>query len=277
MVANIAMKGVVTLLEEIGVLVSLAVSNKKSGDNYYTSEQIDADRQLKEAITFIVKAARSLLEFTKSGHLEYAIDRLELWPSDKKKLWSDLFARACALREAIRIELKEHLFYAYPKEKGKKFTAWEEDWGKIHVAFPEIGIDTFCATDCYALGHNTASVFHSMRVAEAGLRALAKERHVKLPKNKLVDWATWGEIINALEGKAKLVRQSKAGPRKDAELEFYSGVLADLNGFKDEYRNLVMHSREHYDEFQAARALSRVHDFMARLAKSPRIKRGSHP
>jgi hypothetical protein len=43
--------------------------------------------------------------------------------------------------------------------------------------------------------------------------------------------------------------------------------VADLNGFKDEYRNLVMHVRADYDESQALRAIQRVHAFLERLSE----------
>ena len=42
--------------------------------------------------------------------------------------------------------------------------------------------DIMDAVDAYALGLNTACVFHLMRIAEHGMRALARERKVKLIK-----------------------------------------------------------------------------------------------
>ncbi len=106
-----------------------------------------------------------------------------------------------------------------------------------------------------------------MRIAECGLRALAKERRLTLPKNKLIEWGTWQEIIKALDGEIRDIGlNKKAGAAKDSALEFYSGARADLNGFKDEYRNLVMHVRSPYDEHQAIRALTKVHAFMERLS-----------
>ena len=150
---------------------------------------------------------------------------------------------------------------------------------RLYAAFPSIKPEVFSAIDCYTLGHNTASVFHSMRVAEHGLRAIAKERKVRLPKNKQIEWATWQDIIKAINSEIAVIGGKKAGAAKDAALEFYSGARADLNGFKDEYRNLVMHVRATYDEHQALRALTKVHAFMERLAakidhKGTRIRWG---
>lgn len=271
MVQNFSVHVAVWFFNELDVLITTANHNKEvQGQRDY---DIARDPKGAEAIQQAVRQVEDLLNWgtnlqllMNSGHVKNALDRLEHWKDDPK-LWNDVFTRACALRDAVRIELGEYLFYAYPKVKGQKFSSWKPDWEKIGLAFPDVAIDSYCATDCYALGHNTASVFHSMRVAEIGLRALAKERRVSLPKNKPVEWGTWQEIIKALDDEIKLIGQTwKAGRRKDSALEFYSAARADLNGFKDEFRNLVMHVRVQYDEFQALRALTRVQEFMARLS-----------
>jgi hypothetical protein len=280
MVANLKMGGVIALLEEISVLIRMAGHNRDIDDKAgpqcadHRAEEVHASTI--EAIGLIVKLSSDLQVLVKSKHVEFAVRRLEAWAKEEPCRWSDLSTRGCALREALRIELKEHKFFAYSKTKGQKFSEWADDWRKIIAAFPEADLreESFAAMDCYALEHPTASVFHSMRVAEIGLRALAKERRVKLAKNKPIDWGTWQEIIKALDDEIKRIGQTwKAGSKKDAALDFYSGARADLNAFKDEYRNLVMHVRKQYDEFQALRALTRVHDFMGRMAER-RVKRG---
>lgn len=285
MVANLSLSAVVRLLQEVNVFITLARGNRdnefardKLGITEPDPKQEEAMRSAVEGLDYIQKTTANLQELLKSRHVTYALERLQHWADDESRTWADLFTRSCALRDAIEIEFKDCLFYAYPRDKGQKFSAWADDWSKIVDAFPDTREESFAATDCYALGYNTASVFHSMRVAEIGLRALANERRVKLPKKKAIEWANWQEIIRALDEEIKIIGLNwKAGSRKDAALEFYSGARADLNGFKDEYRNLVMHLRVPYDEFQAARALSRVHDFMARLSakidhKHERIK-----
>ena len=190
----------------------------------------------------------------KCAHINAAIGSLRHTPIEPHLNWSEVNARGRALRNAILNELKGYHFYQYPRDKGQKLAAWLNDWGAApHGVPPDIKVDVFCAVDCYALAHNTASVFHSMRVAEHGLRALAKERRVKLPRNKQIEWGTWQEIIKALDDEIRLIGTTKkAGWAKDAALEFYSGARADLNGFKDEYRNLVSHVRASYDDIAGA-------------------------
>ena len=76
-----------------------------------------------------------------------------------------------------------------------------------------------------------------MRVAEHGLGAVAKERRVKLPKNKPVEWATWQEIIKSIrDAHAEIGKTKPPGQGKDEALAFYSGALAHLEAFKDKYR-----------------------------------------
>lgn len=273
MVANFSLAGAVGLVGEVGILVSVAAHNKDHVEKYghervaATEKVNEAVDQAIDAIHLVEKMTGSMLNLMPSSHVANAMDRLSYWATSTDKRWDDLFQSACALRDSIKVEFKDHIFYSYPKAKGEKLKAWESEWKKITTAFPDVRVEPYCAVDCYALQHFTASVFHSMRVAECGLRALAKERRISLPKNKAIEWATWQEIIKALDDEIKVIGTTwKAGNAKDMALAFYSGARADLNGFKDEYRNLVMHVRDQYDEFQAARALARVHDFMDRLA-----------
>ena len=276
MVANFSVVALAYFINDLDVVITVSSENrdreavlKHTGLKSPTAaKDEEAERQAVEHVTALIETSSRLFQLMSSGHLENAVNRLRHWVNGNGRSWDDLFTRSCALRDAIRIELKEYLFYAYPKDKGQKFVTWKNEWDGINTAFPDVKVDAFCATDCYALGHATASVFHSMRVAEIGLRALARERRISLPKSKPIEWGTWQEIIKALDDEIRTIGQTwKAGRRKDTALEFYSGARADLNGFKDEFRNLVMHVRVQYDEFQALRALTRVQEFMSRLSR----------
>ena len=83
--------------------------------------------------------------------------------------------------------------------------------------------------------------FHSMRVAEHGLSALLrKSGRSGYAKNKSCGMGVLGRTSSrALDAEIAVIGGKKPGAAKDAALEFYSGARADLNGFKDEYRNLV--------------------------------------
>ena len=173
-----------------------------------------------DSANLVLKMAASLQEFMDCGHINDSVDRLRYWTERKDKKWDELDARARGLRDAIVTEFKDYLAYLYPRDKGKTFNGWRKEWEKALTAFPDVQRDAFCATDCYALGHDVASVFHSMRVAEIGLRALATERRIKLPKGKPVEWATWQEIIRELDKEIAAIGKKPAGKTKDAALEF---------------------------------------------------------
>jgi len=106
------------------------------------------------------------------------------------------------LRDALNHDLGGCNFYYYPFAKADTLLKFGTIWAHIFAAFKNTVSDVEAAYDCYALDRNTASIFHIMRVAEMGLRALARERRVTLPKKKPVDWGTWQEIISELSKEA---------------------------------------------------------------------------
>jgi hypothetical protein len=144
---------------------------------------------------------------------------------------------------------------------------FEDDWKLIGDRFPLAKIDAHEAVDCWASGHSTASVFHLMRTAECGLRALARERRVRLPRKQVLEWADWHNIIEGIRAKVNLLANRRRGPNRDAALEFYRGALASFEGFKDAYRNNVMHARKSYTETEANALREHVRHFMGRLAE----------
>lgn len=180
--------------------------------------------------------------------------------------FSDYEAELRALRETIEDDLKEKWFYHYPDEKARLVIDRAAAWPKTIERFPSAKEDVFEAIDCHATGHYTAAVFHLMRVAEHGLRALARERSVKLPKNRPIEWANWETILQGIEKKVGQIEGHRAGPARSRALEFYRGVLGEFAAFKDAYRNDVMHARKAYDEGQSLSVLTHVREFMERLA-----------
>lgn len=263
---NFSFTSVHTLLRELAILIQTSHHNMRTISLAECQREQEIFEDAAKSANLILGLYEKHLLELKCGHIDSAARRLQYWANHKPREWSELNVRARALRDAIETELREYLFYRYPKDKGLRLVAWDTEWKAAIGAFPDIKLDVFSAIDCYALQHNIASVFHSMRIAEHGLRALAHERRITLPKNKQLEWATWQEIIKALDDEIKVIGGKKAGAVKDSALAFYSGARADLNGFKDEYRNLVMHVRATYDEFQAVRVLTNVHAFMTRLA-----------
>ena len=224
----------------------------------------EVDKQNAEDIIGTARGLAKELDLRSTQHRVETFERKLLFNMKGEEYLNEIRV----LREAFEYDLRDCYFYHYPRAKVEVLLRGAADWKKIFEAFPDVKREAGAACDCYALGHNIASVFHSMRVAEHGLRAISRERRIRLAKNKPVDWGTWQEIITKLQEESEHIgKKAAAGPAKDSALSFYSGALADLNAFKDEFRNQVMHVRKDYDEHQALRAMTMVHAFMERISE----------
>jgi len=228
-----------------------------------------SDEDMKLFITPIVMLAQHYAEAAK---LDSTYDRV--WDGGPFCMASKIgmtFQQAenelTVLRQCIEADLEKRSFISVLPPKDGCLFSLESDWGSIWEAFPSTRYDSEQAISCYALDLDTACVFHLMRVAEYGLRGLARRMKIKLPKKQRLEWAQWRPILKAMADKTEtLFLQMKAGPAKDELLEFYNGALGQFYGFKDEYRNHVMHTRGTYDEFQASSVIAHVKDFMCKLA-----------
>jgi len=119
------------------------------------------------------------------------------------------------------------------------------------------------AGNCLATDLPNAAVFHLMRVAELGLRAIAKRLKVRLPVQ--IEFATWGRVIEAC-GKQLDVLKGKTAA-KDKKAQFYSALILDIRAFSHLWRNPVMHARSRYDKHQAQSAFNHVRSFMQHIAE----------
>lgn len=180
--------------------------------------------------------------------------------------WFELKNQARVLSEAIEGELGRHRFVFVTTTKATIHDNVSKEWADVWAKFPSSKEDVEHAVECYALELDTACIFHLMRVAERGLHALAKERKVRLPKDRPLEFAQWQPIMMEIDKSVEKIANRKVGPARASALEFYEGALGQLRAFKDLYRNPVMHSRGDYDEYQAASALLHVRDFMKRLS-----------
>jgi hypothetical protein len=138
--------------------------------------------------------------------------------------------------------------------------------------FPSAQDDFIEAGNCLAAECNTAAVFHLMRAAEVGLRALAKDREAEF-RNKPLDQKEWGTILAYLDDCIRQMRQD-AGSKwtnpgmKDAQLRFYSEVVAELRQFNEAWRRHLSHARGDgiYDRDYAMSVFRHVRLFIQKLA-----------
>jgi hypothetical protein len=170
------------------------------------------------------------------------------------------------IHETIEDELKRRSVYYIKRGKAEIVKQIPGDWKQTLSSFRKAEPEIKAAAMCYATDNSTAAVFHLMRVAELGLRGLARERAVVLDKNRPIEWADWEELLKAVRKKVDTLNGKPRGNARGRAVEFYSGVLGEFGAFKDVYRNNVMHMRVSYDENQAMSVMNHVREFMERLS-----------
>jgi hypothetical protein len=184
---------------------------------------------------------------------------------------SEMLAELTLLMQTIVQELaKRKLAYVAPPydiyfEQDKMFG------DVVFEVFKEARQDLKDAGNCLAASLPTASVFHLMRVAEHGLRKLAKRLHVKLThtgKAMPIEFADWNDVITAIKNKVALARQVARGPKRQAKLEVYSNAADHCEYMKDIWRNNMSHARRPYSQDEAVAVFGRIRDFMQFLSSA---------
>ena len=164
-------------------------------------------------------------------------------------------------REAIEDDLKYERFYHYRKDKGLLVLTTEADWGASVKAFPSARDDIIHAVDCFASEHDTACVFHLMRVLEHGIRELSAA------VNLTFDIQQWQTIIEQIEAQIRDFGDHwKASSTKTEWINFYSQAARHFFFLKDAWRNHVSHNLATYDATAARGAIEHVRDFMNHLS-----------
>jgi hypothetical protein len=174
------------------------------------------------------------------------------------------------LRETIESELKYRRFVFVPTEKAQRLDKVDHDWAEVQTKFPSAQDDIRAAVECYAVDCNTACVFHSMRVAERGLRVLAKVLKVTTvgQQKHPLEFSEWGLILNAIAGKLKAIQQSPGrNAAKAALAKFYADAASQADYPNEIWRKEVSHARGMYNAPEALNALMRTHDFMSLLSQ----------
>lgn len=172
------------------------------------------------------------------------------------------------LQAAFWFEMAKRNFIFIPQKMEGYFERDSLFGQEVESAFQKATKDIRDAGNCLALDLNTAAVFHLMRVAEFGLRAFAKKLGVAISDEDL-PYQEWHDVLTAIRKAVNSIAEAPPGSRKDkAEVrECYNGIMQEIEGFKDVWRNSVMHTRGSYNAAEAEGVFLRVRDFMQRLAK----------
>lgn len=196
--------------------------------------------------------------------IKAAHDRIKIFQRalEGEITWRTVGVECRVLREAIDNGLKGQLIYRYYDEHAAVLMRWQEDWKLVLNKFPSAEKDILASVDCWALGHGTASVFHSMRVLEYGIAALARDI------GREVGTHNWQNIIDQIEAEIRnLGRTLPSGLGKSERLQFLSEAAKEIVYFKDGWRNYVSHNRASYDVHQARSVLEHIRSFMTTLSR----------
>jgi hypothetical protein len=174
-----------------------------------------------------------------------------------------------AVREAIWSELRRETVMAVPRQYADRVDKQDLFGAAVSTVSPEAAVDIRDAGNCLAFDLPTAAVFHLVRIAEHGLRRLAKKLRVRLThKGKLVplDYADWNKVITGIRGRIDKARGLSPGPKKQGQLDLYSRLADQCEYMKDIWRNDISHARRTFTIPEADGVYGRVCDFMQAIA-----------
>lgn len=176
--------------------------------------------------------------------------------------------------------LQNRLFMFVPEDQAAYYMN-VKIFGDAVGVFTDALPDMLEAVNCYAFGRATACVFHSMRVAEHGLRHIANQLSINIgteSKPVPVEYATWEEVLRAIEQKRSDLRKEVKSKQHEQKTMAYANLANQGSHLKDLWRNPCMHSRGLYEMPEALGAMNRVADFMKLITASeyaPPVDKGS--
>lgn len=197
-------------------------------------------------------------------HLPVAKHVVDRAVGDLPETWREFEVVAAT----VSSELKTRLFLYVPSGRAIYHESNVKLQQKMLTACPEASKEITRAGNCYAFGEWTACVFHAMRAAELGLRAVAKTLSIQL--NQPLETADWQTLIDQIDLKLKVLKQTTRTAQRDEEIQFYSDANIQFHNFKESLRKHVSHARETYEEEQSISVLHRTREFLEVL--STRVK-----
>jgi hypothetical protein len=178
-----------------------------------------------------------------------------------------LIDQVTVIEDLANTEFKKSMFFYVPSERFKFLPLHSRPHlfgDKVADAFPSVSYEIDEAGMCLGLARPTASVFHLMRVLEAGLSALGKVFGVSLAHTN------WAPAIEEIESKIRNMHKDpvwKALSDYKERQEFYAQAAAHFAILKDAIRNSTMHVRSKFTEEQAEQIFESTKAFMQKLAE----------
>lgn len=181
---------------------------------------------------------------------------------------AEILAELILLMQTIIQELAKRKLVYIPTPNDQFFEQEKLFGDVVFQAFPSANPEIKAAGNALAADLGTAAVFHLMRVAETGMRTLAWDRRVSVVRNKPLELQQWKDILDGVQAKVDLIVNwpNTLGLAKTQAEEFYNGAMGEFRGFKDAWRNHVMHDRRAYNFDEAKAVMAHVERFMKTLA-----------
>ncbi len=171
------------------------------------------------------------------------------------------------LRQALQDDLTEYKAFIPSLEQAQYYDRPKLFGDRVYQNFKSARQDVLEAGNCYATDNFTACVFHLMRVAEHGMRALAIDLKIKKVGKHPLAYAEWGPVCGALATKVKTLQNKPGrGPIKSALLKRYGDAASQADFINEIWRKDVSHARQPYNGPDALSALTRVREFMQSLS-----------
>lgn len=220
----------------------------------------------KTAILGILLDAKRQCEKLELTHSLETIRQInqDFYHSAAKPLYQQVGTQFRSLWNTMSSEISERKFVFIPKENEDYFFNESLYPDSVYDAFPDAHDELNDSGHCMAVDLNDAAAFHLLRIVEIGLRGIARNLKVKIPKTPL-DYAGWKDVVNRIDKKLEEKIPKARGPKQVAALKFKQDLLADFKAF-EVARNEVMHGRSRYSKPQAIGLFDRVRDFMRRVA-----------
>jgi hypothetical protein len=137
---------------------------------------------------------------------------------------------------------------------------------KAAAAFPSAGSDMAEGGRCFGFGRYSAAVFHMLRAADPGVRALARAANATTAAAH--DGADWAPLLTLIDARVSVISTWPAGTAKVAALEFFQGALGEARGLHDAARKLANPSATAtLEEHQALHVCHTTKDLLVRLSE----------
>lgn len=163
-----------------------------------------------------------------------------------------------SLHERFLDDMKRACLLTLSSKDAHLFSMTQAFGSKVYEAFPSATIDIEEAAKCLALHRGTATVFHLMRVMEAGLKATASVLEIQYAPS-------WESYLKQIKDTLDLKWKEK--PQKWRRDEpFFRDVHAHLHAVKVAWRNPTMHIVQQYAPDTAEDVFNSVKGFMRHLA-----------